>query len=119
MSASPGCAARTAPRSASVHGPWAAHAPPRGRCRLSSWPLSRYRTHTVNGLVFYIGLGLGLALAAGVRPFLPALLAGALASSEVLGVSFPSGSYHFLQAGWWLLAVTAVLVLSYAAQLVV
>ena len=40
----------------------------------------------MNGLVFYIGLGLGLALAAGLRPFMPALLAGALASSGVLGV---------------------------------
>ena len=35
----------------------------------------------MNNLTFYMGLGLGLALAAGLRPFLPALLAGALASA--------------------------------------
>ena len=33
----------------------------------------------MNGLVFYIGLGIGLAVACGLRPFLPLLLAGALA----------------------------------------
>jgi hypothetical protein len=71
----------------------------------------------MNGLVFYIGLGLGLALAAGLRPFLPALLAGALASSGALGVSFAHGGYEFLQAGWWLLAVTVAFVAAWALQL--
>ena len=71
----------------------------------------------VNGLVFYIGLGLGLALAAGLRPFLPALLAGALASSGALGVSFAHGGYEFLQAGWWLLALTVAFVAAWALQL--
>jgi hypothetical protein len=72
---------------------------------------------TMNGLVYYIGLGIGLALAAGLRPFLPALLAGALASAGALGVSFAHGAYHFLQADWWLLAVSAALALSYALQI--
>ncbi len=71
----------------------------------------------MNGLVFYIGLGIGLALAAGLRPFLPALLAGALASANALGVSFAHGSFRFLEADWWLLAVCVVLVLAYALQL--
>jgi hypothetical protein len=71
----------------------------------------------MSGLVFYIGLGLGLALAAGLRPFLPALLAGALGSSGALGVSFAHGGYQFLQSGWWLLAVAVALVLAYALQL--
>ncbi len=70
----------------------------------------------MNGLIYYIGLGLGLALAAGLRPFLPALLAGALASAGALGVSFAHG-YAFLSSGWWLLAVAVALVLSYALQL--
>ncbi len=70
----------------------------------------------MNGLVFYIGLGLGLALAAGVRPFLPALLAGALASSKVLGVSFAVGDYTFLYSDWWLVAMAAGLVLAYLVQ---
>jgi hypothetical protein len=71
----------------------------------------------MNGLVYYIGLGIGLALAAGLRPFLPALLAGALASAEALGVTFARGAFHFLQADWWLLAVSVAFVLSYALQI--
>lgn len=71
----------------------------------------------MNGLFFYIGLGLALALAAGVRPFLPALLAGALASSNALGVHFIHGDYGFLKSDWWLLAVAGGLVLSYVLQL--
>jgi hypothetical protein len=74
----------------------------------------------MNGTFFYIGLGLGLAAACGLRPYLPALLAGALASSNALGVEFGiSGhaSYHFLEAGWWLLAVAVTLVGLYGLQL--
>jgi hypothetical protein len=70
----------------------------------------------MNGLVFYIGLGLGLALAAGLRPFLPALLAGALASNGALGVAFTGGTFGFLRSGWWLLAVTVVYVAAWAVQ---
>lgn len=70
----------------------------------------------MHGLFFYIGLGVGLALAAGLRPFLPALLAGALGQAGALGVSFSHG-YRFLQAGWWLLAITVVLVVAWAVQL--
>jgi Domain of unknown function (DUF4126) len=66
---------------------------------------------------FVIGLGLGLALACGLRPFLPVLLAGALASSSALGVGFAHDPYRFLQSSWWLLAVAAALVLAYALQL--
>ncbi len=71
----------------------------------------------MNGLFFYIGLGAGLAATCGLRPFMPLLLAGALASDSALGVSFVSGSFHFLQAGWWLLVVAVVLVIAYALQL--
>jgi Domain of unknown function (DUF4126) len=71
----------------------------------------------MNGLFFYIGLGLGLAAACGLRPFLPLLLAGALASDSALGIVFGHGSFRFLQAGWWLLVVVVVLVLAYALQL--
>lgn len=71
----------------------------------------------MNGLVFYIGLGLGLAAACGLRPFLPLLLAGALASSKALGVSFSHGGFEFLESDWWLLVVAAGLVVSYAAQM--
>jgi hypothetical protein len=70
----------------------------------------------VNSLAFYIGLGLGLALAAGLRPFLPALLAGGLASAGALGVGFSHSDFSFLQAGWWLVAVAAALLLAYLLQ---
>jgi hypothetical protein len=71
----------------------------------------------MNGLFFYIGLGAGLAAACGLRPFLPLLLAGALASDSALGVSFGHGSFDFLKAGWWLLAIVVALVLAYLLQL--
>lgn len=71
----------------------------------------------MNGIFFYIGLGAGLAAACGLRPFLPVLLAGALASSEVLGVDFAHGSFYFLRASWWLLVVVVVLVVAYALQI--
>jgi hypothetical protein len=71
----------------------------------------------MNGLFFYIGLGAGLAAACGLRPFLALLLAGALGSDSALGVSFGHGSWHFLEAGWWLLVVVVALVLAYALQL--
>jgi hypothetical protein len=71
----------------------------------------------MNGLFFYIGLGVGLAAACGLRPFLPLLLAGALASSSVLGVSFSTGAYSFLEEDWWLLVVVVGLVVAYALQM--
>jgi hypothetical protein len=71
----------------------------------------------MNGLFFYIGLGAGLAAACGLRPFLPLLLACALASDSALGVSFGHGSFDFLKAGWWLLAIVVALVLAYLLQL--
>jgi len=71
----------------------------------------------MNGLFFYIGLGLGLAAACGLRPFLPVLLAGLLASSSALGLSFADAPFRFLMAGWWLLIVVVSLVLAYVLQL--
>jgi hypothetical protein len=71
----------------------------------------------MNGIFFYIGLGLGLAAACGLRPFLPVLLAGALASSDALGVSFAHDPFRFLQEDWWLLVVTVAFVLAYVAQI--
>jgi hypothetical protein len=70
----------------------------------------------VSGLVFYVGLGVGLAVACGLRPFLPLLLAGGLALSGALGVSFSEGAYSFLESDWWLLVVVVALVLAYALQ---
>jgi hypothetical protein len=71
----------------------------------------------MHGIFFYIGLGAGLAAACGLRPFLPLLLAGALASAKALGVTFAHDPYRFLQSGWWLLTVAVALALAYAIQL--
>jgi Domain of unknown function (DUF4126) len=71
----------------------------------------------MNNLVFYIGLGLGLGVAAGLRPFLPALLAGALGSEDALGVDFAHSGYSFLQSNWWLAAMGAALVVAWVVQL--
>jgi hypothetical protein len=71
----------------------------------------------MNGIFFDIGLGLGLAAACGLRPFLPLLLAGALGSAAALGVGFTHDPYRFLQSDWWLLVVVVTLVLAYALQL--
>ena len=55
--------------------------------------------------------GMGLSAAAGVRPFLPALVTGALASGDV-GVDFDGTDYHFLESPGWLLAIVVALLLS-------
>jgi len=69
------------------------------------------------GLVFYIGLGIGLAAACGLRPFLPVLLAGVLSCTSALGVSFADAPFRFLMAGWWLAIVAVTLILAYVLQL--
>jgi hypothetical protein len=53
--------------------------------------------------------GSGLAGAAGVRPFLPALVAGALASADV-GIDYEGTSFSFLEQPGWLLAVVLALI---------
>jgi hypothetical protein len=50
--------------------------------------------------------GMGLAAAAGVRPFLPALLAGALAGADS-GLDFDGTDFAFLEQAVWLIAVVA------------
>jgi hypothetical protein len=53
--------------------------------------------------------GMGVSAAAGLRPFLPTLLVGALAADD-LGVDFDHTAFAFLESPWFLLAVTAALV---------
>ena len=60
-------------------------------------------------LFLHICTGLGLALAAGIRPFTPAWLAGALASSNVL-FDFRGTDYAFLQSAVFLLVVALIFV---------
>jgi hypothetical protein len=60
--------------------------------------------------------GAGLAEAAGIRPFLPALVAGALASANI-GVDYDGTPFSFLEAPGWLLALLlAVIVVAVAAR---
>jgi hypothetical protein len=53
--------------------------------------------------------GAGLAGATGVRPFLPALVAGALATADV-GIDYEGTPFSFLEAPAWLLAVVVAVV---------
>jgi len=55
-------------------------------------------------LVFDIFQGIGVAAAVGIRPFLPALAVGALASGDVQ-IDFAHSSFSFLQGAPFLLAM--------------
>ena len=59
--------------------------------------------------VFDILTGAGLAAAAGIRPFLPGLAAGALASADFL-IDFDGTDLAFLEAPGWLLGIVVALI---------
>jgi Domain of unknown function (DUF4126) len=59
--------------------------------------------------------GAGLAEAAGIRPFLPALVAGALASADV-GIDYEGTPFAFLEAPGWLLAVVIAVIIVVIAE---
>jgi len=60
-------------------------------------------------LIVDILQGIGLAAAAGVRPFLPTLAAGALATADV-GVDYDGTAFSFLEAPVFLLVVAIAMV---------
>ena len=66
-------------------------------------------------LALDIGQGAGLASASGVRPFLPPLLAGALARGDI-AIDFDSSAWRFLESPGFLLAILVLAVLSYGAE---
>jgi len=66
-------------------------------------------------LVLDIGQGAGLAGASGIRPFLPPLLAGALARGDV-GIDFDRTDWRFLESPGFLLVVLGLAVLAYVAE---
>ena len=60
--------------------------------------------------------GVGLGAAAGIRPFLPGLVAGAMASADAL-IDFDGTDLSFLERPGWLLAlVLALLVFTFAQR---
>jgi hypothetical protein len=66
-------------------------------------------------LVLDIGTGAGLAGATGVRPYLPPLLAGALARGDV-GIDFDGTDWSFLESPGFLAAVLALAVVAYLLE---
>jgi hypothetical protein len=60
--------------------------------------------------------GAGLAEAVGIRPFLPALVAGAFATADI-GIDYDHTPFSFLEAPGWLLALlVAVIVVAIAER---
>jgi hypothetical protein len=59
--------------------------------------------------------GLGLAAGAGIRPFLPAVVAAAYASAN-WGVDFDGTSYAFLESPVWIGCVLALMVLAFVLR---
>jgi hypothetical protein len=59
--------------------------------------------------------GMGLAGATGVRPYLPPLLAGALARSDT-GIDFDGTDWHFMESTGFLVALLAHAVIMYAVE---
>ncbi len=66
-------------------------------------------------LVFDIFQGIGIAAAVGIRPFLPALVAGGFAAGNV-EIHFSHTDYSFLQGGPFLLALAALAVVLALAE---
>lgn len=77
--------------------------------------LGAYRPARVS-LFMDIGQGTGLAGSSGVRPFLPPLLAGALARGDV-GLDFSGTDYRFLESIWWLALMFVLAVLAYLLEI--
>lgn len=62
-----------------------------------------------------IGQGAGLSGATGIRPFLPTLLAGALARGDVL-IDFDGSGWQFLESPAFLLAIFVLALLKFGAE---
>src|SRR5919198_64414 len=81
----------------------------------SSIVMALQRSVPIMSLFLDIGQGSGLAASSGVRPYLPPLLAGALARGDV-GVDFSGTDYSFLEKPWWLALMFVLAVVSYLIE---
>ena len=52
--------------------------------------------------------GMGIAGAAGIRPFLPAFVTGAAGRADLL-VDFEGTDFDFLEHNWWLIVMAVLL----------
>ena len=77
------------------------------RAPLSSTVIAPARYPTRVKLLLDILQGLGLSQAAGIRPFLPALVAGGAARADVL-IDFEGGPFAFMEDPWWLAVLAAL-----------
>src|SRR5918999_4655299 len=77
--------------------------------------IRRYRRTLSMDFVLDLLQGTGIAAAIGIRPFLPVLLVGALASAD-LGLDFDGTDFAFLEAPGFLLAVLVAVMLNYVAE---
>jgi hypothetical protein len=75
----------------------------------------RAERQTVVDTLLDILTGAGLGAAAGIRPFLPALVAGAAASADFF-IDFDGTDLSFLEQAGWLLAVVVALILVVMVQ---
>jgi FtsH-binding integral membrane protein len=66
-------------------------------------------------LFFDICTGAGLAAAAGIRPFLPALVAGLLALANAT-IDFQHTDYSFLEKPWFLILIAVATVATFALE---
>ena len=79
------------------------------------WRGSALASVALVSLAMDIGQGAGLASASGVRPFLPPLLAGALARGDI-GIDFDNTDWKFLESPGFLLAILALAIVSSGAE---
>jgi hypothetical protein len=76
---------------------------------VSSLPIHSLSSHAAVDFVLDLLQGAGIAAAIGISPFMPVLLAGALAMGDV-GLDFDGTDFAFLEQ-WWFLALVFVVVL--------
>jgi hypothetical protein len=74
-------------------------------------PIGPLSSHALVEFVFDLLQGVGIAAGIGIRPFLPVLLTGALASANV-GLDFDGTSFSFLEEWPFLLAVLVLVAVS-------